>query len=266
MADITLRSAKGMPLTNAEVDANFSNLNTDVASRALATHNHNSTYLGITAKAADSELLDGFNSTAFLRSVNGVTPDGNGNVAVDLTSRVAKAGDTMTGPLTLSGNPTNNLHAAPKQYVDSAVAAVDLSTRVAKSGDTMTGNLVMQGGRLQVKADSGGSSSWIDMFDDESPNGKKYIHANSNYIGFVGGDGNWKAYVREDGHFWTSAYGWLNDYFFRSVSNCQGQTGGVNENCYGGGNIFNGARSELIDEGGNLRIRYIGTYSNCNCK
>lgn len=35
-------------------------------------------------------------------------------------ARVAKAGDTMTGFLTLNANPTNALHAAPKQYVDAA--------------------------------------------------------------------------------------------------------------------------------------------------
>ena len=34
---------------------------------------------------------------------------------------VSKAGSTMTGLLTLSGNPVTNLHAAPKQYVDSAI-------------------------------------------------------------------------------------------------------------------------------------------------
>ena len=34
------------------------------------------------------------------------------------TSRVAKAGDTMTGALTLSGDPTADLHAATKKYVD----------------------------------------------------------------------------------------------------------------------------------------------------
>lgn len=70
---------------------------------ATASHNHDAAYLGKTAKAADSELLDGFNSTAFLRAVNGVGPDANGNVTVnvDLSSRVAKSGDTMTGRLTL---------------------------------------------------------------------------------------------------------------------------------------------------------------------
>lgn len=40
------------------------------------------------------------------------------------TSFVRLSGDTMTGYLTLNANPVNNLHAATKQYVDSA--AVDL--------------------------------------------------------------------------------------------------------------------------------------------
>jgi hypothetical protein len=47
---------------------------------------------------------------------------------------VQKAGDTMTGLLVLSGDPTVNLGAATKQYAD---------TKVAKSGDTMTGLLVL---------------------------------------------------------------------------------------------------------------------------
>jgi hypothetical protein len=34
-----------------------------------------------------------------------------------------KAGGTMTGPLTLSGAPSSNLHAATKAYVDSSISA-----------------------------------------------------------------------------------------------------------------------------------------------
>src|SRR5262245_30652123 len=34
------------------------------------------------------------------------------------------AGDTMTGPLTLSGNPSSPLHAAPKQFIDASIATV----------------------------------------------------------------------------------------------------------------------------------------------
>ena len=34
MSEVTLRNVKGSPLTNAEVDANFSNLNTDKSEKA----------------------------------------------------------------------------------------------------------------------------------------------------------------------------------------------------------------------------------------
>lgn len=36
---------------------------------------------------------------------------------------VNKEGDTMTGPLTLSGAPSNDLHAATKKYVDDSVSS-----------------------------------------------------------------------------------------------------------------------------------------------
>lgn len=42
------------------------------------------------------------------------------------------SGGTMTGALTLAGNPTANLHAATKQYAD---------TKLAKSGGTITGDV-----------------------------------------------------------------------------------------------------------------------------
>jgi hypothetical protein len=79
---------------------------------ASSTHNHNATYLGITAKAADADKLDGYDSTAFVRSVNGAGPDaaGNATVNIDLSSRVAKTGDTMTGNLTIQNTaPTINM-------------------------------------------------------------------------------------------------------------------------------------------------------------
>jgi len=60
-------------------------------------------------------------------TVNLVVPNENLQVIatrnyVD-TNTVATAGDTMTGFLTLHSNPTSNLHAATKQYVDAAVAS-----------------------------------------------------------------------------------------------------------------------------------------------
>jgi hypothetical protein len=52
----------------------------------------------------------------------------------DTTAFLSKTGGTMTGPLTLSADPTTALQAAPKQYVD---------TKVDKAGDTMTGALIL---------------------------------------------------------------------------------------------------------------------------
>lgn len=54
-----------------------------------------------------------------------------------ISQRVAKAGDTMTGFLTLHANPVNALHAVPKQYVDSA--------SLLRSGGTMTGYITLNG-------------------------------------------------------------------------------------------------------------------------
>lgn len=48
-----------------------------------------------------------------------------------------KSGGTMTGDLTLRGDPTSKLHAATKQYVDNKA--------LLKSGGTMTGNLTLKG-------------------------------------------------------------------------------------------------------------------------
>jgi hypothetical protein len=54
-------------------------------------------------------------------------------------------GDTMTGPLILSGLPTVELQAATKSYVDNLAGTVSgtLGNKVAKVGDTMTGFLIL---------------------------------------------------------------------------------------------------------------------------
>ena len=51
-------------------------------------------------------------------------PNTSGTIALtsNLSSYVAKSGSTMTGALTLSGAPTEDLHASTKKYVDDSVA------------------------------------------------------------------------------------------------------------------------------------------------
>lgn len=56
---------------------------------------------GATQTNLNADMLDGFHASSFVRTIQGVAPDASGNVAVDLASRVAKSGDTMTGTLTV---------------------------------------------------------------------------------------------------------------------------------------------------------------------
>ncbi|QYW07577.1 hypothetical protein SEA_LIZZ_30 [Streptomyces phage Lizz] len=80
------------------------------------------------------------NPNVFLDDVIVLTP---GDITNPDTVFVRKAGDTMTGALTLSGAPTQDLHAATKKYVDDHIP--DTSDFVQRAGDTMTGELVLFG-------------------------------------------------------------------------------------------------------------------------
>ncbi len=58
---------------------------------------------------------------ATARNINGVSFDGTSDITISASdnTKVAKSGDSMSGYLTLNGNPVSALHATPKQYVDS---------------------------------------------------------------------------------------------------------------------------------------------------
>lgn len=75
----------------------------------------------------------------FLDDVIVLTP---GDITNPDTTFVRKAGDTMTGFLTLNAAPTADLHAATKKYVDDSF---DPAQFVDTAGDTMTGPLILSG-------------------------------------------------------------------------------------------------------------------------
>jgi hypothetical protein len=59
-------------------------------------------------------------------------------VVTSLAGKLAIAGGTMTGPLVLNANPTQNLGAATKQYVDNATASITInSTTDVPEGDNL---------------------------------------------------------------------------------------------------------------------------------
>lgn len=93
-----------------------------------------------TGSGLDADLLDGQHGTAF----------------------VAKSGDTLTGPLVLSGNPASALQAAPKQYVDGVAVRYDAMqtlTAAQKSQaraniDMLKKNYIINGG-MQISQENG---------------------------------------------------------------------------------------------------------------
>jgi hypothetical protein len=200
--------------------------NHDSAYAALG-HNHNATYLGISAKAADADKLDGYDSTSFVRSVNGYGPDANGNAAVpiDLSSRVAKSGDTMSGTLTV---PRLQI-ASTANYID--MVDQDWGTRYLHHNQGLMGFLKSDGNWDMYTNNSGSlwtaGYGWLhDYFFSSIANCAPTL-ANCN--------GN--------------------------AGNCIPE---VPINCYGSGNMQQ-IRTELLDNGSQVQLRSVRYNFNCNC-
>ena len=102
--------------------------------KSISTHASN-TELHLTS--SQNELLDnlvvGYNE---INQLSGIT----GNVQVQLDAKLNLSGGQLTGELLLASDPTVDLQAATKHYVDSGLA-----TKVNKAGDTMTGALLLYG-------------------------------------------------------------------------------------------------------------------------
>ena len=99
------------------------------ATQIIATINA-STYTGNSATAT---------KLATARTINGVAFDGTANITIADSTKLPIAGGTMTGDLTLKGNPTADLMAATKKYVDDSVASVGGGDVLAAGNNSFTG-------------------------------------------------------------------------------------------------------------------------------
>jgi hypothetical protein len=88
----------------------------------------------------------------------------------EIDTKLDLAGGTLTGALTLSGDPTNALHAATKQYVDAVAIGLDVkasvrastTANITLSGEqTIDGVAVVAGDRVLVKDQTTGSENGI---------------------------------------------------------------------------------------------------------
>jgi hypothetical protein len=101
MATLVLRTTKGSPLTNAEVDANFTNLNDELATKlASASYNAADVLTKLktvdgTGSGLDADLLDGLNQSATLP----VPTDKSSIVSRDASGNVGLNALTLAGAL-----------------------------------------------------------------------------------------------------------------------------------------------------------------------
>ena len=73
------------------------------------------------------------------RTINGVSFDGTANITIADSTKLPIAGGTMTGDLTLKGNPTADLMAATKKFVDDSVASAGGGDVLAAGNNSFTG-------------------------------------------------------------------------------------------------------------------------------
>jgi hypothetical protein len=117
MATIVLRSVKGSPLTIAEADANFDNLNTEVGTKlATSTYTASDVLTKVktvdgTGSGLDADLLDGLNTSSSDTSGNSVVTRSSGNFSAGTITAnlVGNITGNVTGNLTgtVTGNATN---------------------------------------------------------------------------------------------------------------------------------------------------------------
>lgn len=132
MADLTLRLVKGSPLTNAEVDDNFSNLNTELGGK-------------------QDTLVSGTN----IKTVNGESVLGSGNIQID---GGVSSFNTRTGDITLtSGDVTGALGFTPYNATNPAGY---ITSSGSITGNAATATILQTARTISLTGDVTGSVSF----------------------------------------------------------------------------------------------------------
>jgi hypothetical protein len=210
MSTIVTRSGKGSPLTHNEVDANFTNLNTDKVENtaaAITGGTINGTTIGATSATTGkfSTLEATGNSTLGTGSSQYIQVEG-GATAVLLSAQGAGANIPLalqpkgTGALqaqattsTTAGGNARGSYSVDWQMSRSAasqVASGAYTTVVGGNGNTATGNYSVVGGFNNITSGDvsfvgGGSTNTASGFRSVATGG--WLNTSAGYMNFIGG-------------------------------------------------------------------------------
>lgn len=128
---ITLRSTKGSALTFAELDGNFTDLDTRVAALQVYADN--------ILTAVELQQLQTIGNTTISAAQWGYV--GSANQALTTTDSPTFAAATITGKITNATAPTVGSDLANKTYVDNQVASADTPIAVSDEGTQLTADV-----------------------------------------------------------------------------------------------------------------------------
>lgn len=114
-------------------------IRSDTSKMTLISNNHPFaavTYTGVAKWIGNAKTATKLETA---RTINGVSFDGTANITIADSTKLPIAGGTMTGDLTLKGNPTADLMAATKKYVDDSVASAGGGDVLAAGNNSFTG-------------------------------------------------------------------------------------------------------------------------------
>ena len=197
MATITLRSVKGSPLTNTEVDNNFTNLNNDKLESSSYTAADVLTKIKTvdgSGSGLDADLLDGLNSASTNTASTIVARDASGNFAAGTITAALTGTASVASAVTLTADNSTNAtnyplfasaatgNLSPRTdtgftYNPSTGALTSTSFVGALTGNASTATTLQTARTINGTSFNGSANITVDptIDDDEATNATRYI-------------------------------------------------------------------------------------------
>lgn len=148
-ANIIASTTGALNYIATESTGHYFKIGNNTASTSITTNDsetailsHNAFEFARITNAGVAKWLGNANTATKLetaRTINGVAFDGTANITIADSTKLPIAGGTMTGDLILKGNPTADLMAATKKYVDDSIVSAGGGDVLAAGNNSFTG-------------------------------------------------------------------------------------------------------------------------------